>query len=241
MSTPNLELPEVPEAIIESSDEINAGFELLDVIVQLTVLSRTTTTPPIAQQGQRFIVPNAGAIGAWTNRARHVAFMTPTGWKFAIPRIGWRARVIDEAMDVRYEGESWEEVVDDGGGGGSDAVRVLSGTWARPQGVGISIPVTDIPVRCPDDRTITKVCIGTLGGTGSCVVDIWKSATYPPTVADSICAAAKPTITSNTAMEDAVLTGWTVDVDADDWLIFHLDASSIFNLIYVALYAEPPP
>lgn len=63
---------------------------------------------------------------------------------------------------------------------------------------------------------------------GSIVVDIWKDsyANYPPTVADSICAAAKPTISSAIKSQDTTLTGWAKTVNAGDILRFNVDSVS---------------
>lgn len=49
------------------------------------------------------------------------------------------------------------------------------------------------------------------GGSGSIVLDIWVDdyAAYPPTVADTITAAAKPSITTATKNESTTLTGWS--------------------------------
>jgi len=61
---------------------------------------------------------------------------------------------------------------------------------------------------------------------GSIVVDIWKDtyANYPPTVADTITASAKPTITTATKSEDTTLTGWTTTIAAGDTLRFNIDS-----------------
>lgn len=70
---------------------------------------------------------------------------------------------------------------------------------------------------------------------GSIVVDIWKDsyANYPPTIADTIVAAAKPTISSALKSLDATLTGWTVAVAAGDILRYNVD--SITTLTRVAI------
>lgn len=64
--------------------------------------------------------------------------------------------------------------------------------------------------------------------TGSIVVDIWKDVydNYPPTVADTITASAKPTISSGVKSRDAVLTGWTTHLSADDIIRFKVDSCS---------------
>lgn len=79
----------------------------------------------------------------------------------------------------------------------------------------------EVPFAC----TITGVTL--LADTsGSCVVDIWKDtyAQYAPTDADSITAAAVPTISSTTKYQDTTLTGWTTSVSAGDVLTFNLDS-----------------
>lgn len=61
---------------------------------------------------------------------------------------------------------------------------------------------------------------------GSIVVDVWKDtyANYPPTVADTITASAKPTISSATKSQDNTLTGWTTSVSAGDTIRFNVDS-----------------
>ena len=61
---------------------------------------------------------------------------------------------------------------------------------------------------------------------GSIVFDIWKDtlANYPPTVADTITASAKPTISSATNASSSTLTGWTTSVAANDILRINVDS-----------------
>lgn len=63
---------------------------------------------------------------------------------------------------------------------------------------------------------------------GSIVVDIWKDsyANYPPTVADTITASAKPTLSSAIKSQDTTLTGWTTSIAAGDVLRFNVDSAS---------------
>ncbi|CAB4203020.1 hypothetical protein UFOVP1365_12 [uncultured Caudovirales phage] len=87
-----------------------------------------------------------------------------------------------------------------------------------------------IPFAC----TITGVTL--LGDqSGSIVIDLWKDTytNYPPTIADSITASAKPTITTATKSNDTTLTGWTTSVTAGD--IIRVNVDSITTLTRVAL------
>jgi hypothetical protein len=91
-------------------------------------------------------------------------------------------------------------------------------------------------VRIPWASTITKVT--TLADqSGSIVVDIWKDtyANYPPTVADTITASAKPTLSSATKAEDSTLTGWTTSVTAGDTLRFNVDSATTVTRVTLIL------
>jgi len=72
---------------------------------------------------------------------------------------------------------------------------------------------------------------------GSIVIDIWKDtyANYPPTVADTITAAAKPTITTALKSEDTTLTGWTTSVAAGDVFGFNIDSVTTIQRIVLEL------
>lgn len=158
-----------------------------------------------------------------------------------------RGRLILPAKDVRYDNAisgltatQVQAAIDElAAGSGGAAPSTRGATFVS--GSALSVPVNDVPVRIPIACTITKVTVLTLGGTGSCVVDIWKDtyAAYPPVVADSICAAAKPTISSGIKYEDSTLTGWTTAVAAGDVLMFHLESTSTFTVIAISLEFSP--
>ena len=75
---------------------------------------------------------------------------------------------------------------------------------------------------------------------GSIVVDIWKDsyALYPATVADTITAAAKPTITTATKSQDATLTGWTTTITAGDHLCFNVDSATTITRVHLSLKVQ---
>ncbi len=88
----------------------------------------------------------------------------------------------------------------------------------------------------PFAMTLTGVTV-LADQTGSAVIDIWKDtyANYPPTVADSITASAKPTLSSAAKTKDTTLTGWTTTVNAGDILAFHLDSVATVQRLTIAL------
>lgn len=73
--------------------------------------------------------------------------------------------------------------------------------------------------------------------TGSIVLDLWKDtfANYPATVADTITASAKPTISSGVKDQDSTLTGWTTTITAGDHIIFNVDSVSVCTRCTIAL------
>lgn len=73
--------------------------------------------------------------------------------------------------------------------------------------------------------------------TGSAVVDIWKDtyANYPPTVADTITAAAKPTITAANRSENTTLTGWNTAIAVGNILRFNVDSAATITRLTIVL------
>lgn len=90
--------------------------------------------------------------------------------------------------------------------------------------------IVEIPFAC----TITAVRL-LADVSGSIVVDIKKAAyaSLPPS--SSICASAKPTLSSAQKSQDTTLTGWTTSVSAGDWLLFHVDSASTLTRVSVSL------
>lgn len=131
------------------------------------------------------------------------------------------------------------------GGGNLSADRTLELTTnARTGGVEVVIDgggatiTTGIKgdVRVPYAGTITKVTL-LADATGSIVIDIWKDtyANYPPLVADSITASAKPTLSSAVKSENSTLTGWTTAVSAGDILRFNVDSAATVTRVALIL------
>ncbi len=82
-------------------------------------------------------------------------------------------------------------------------------------------------IRAPFALTITKVSLFS-DQTTSTVLDLWVDiyANYPPTVADTITAAAKPTLSSAIKNEDSTLTGWTTSVASGSIIMINVDSNT---------------
>jgi len=93
----------------------------------------------------------------------------------------------------------------------------------------------EVPFNC----TIKRVTL--LADTsGSIVVDIWKDTyvNYPPTVVDSITAAAIPTITTAVKSQDTTLTGWTTALTAGDILRYNVNSATTITRCTISLIVE---
>lgn len=92
-----------------------------------------------------------------------------------------------------------------------------------------------IPYAC----TITKSRL-IADQSGSIVIDIWKDtyASFPPTVADTIVASAKPTLSSAQKSEDSTLTGWTTSLAEGDILEVNVDSVASITKVYLDLFVS---
>ena len=144
--------------------------------------------------------------------------------------VGTLYYVTDETIIERSTGAAWESYSATGhlskytigitiDGGGSVLTTGVKGYR--------SIPVTGtiVSARLLADQS------------GNLVMDIWKDtyANYPPTVADTITAAAKPTLAGADKDEDTTLTGWTTSVTAGDVLGFNIDSVTTITRITLEL------
>ena len=86
----------------------------------------------------------------------------------------------------------------------------------------------------PFAGTITQVVL-LANASGSCVIDIKKSTYSGFPTTSSICASAKPTLSSAQKSKDSTLTGWTTSFSADDVLEFNVDSATTVTRVNLIL------
>lgn len=130
---------------------------------------------------------------------------------------------------------------------GTGFVTATSGVYAAAaltQTVGMTFDGGGAPITTgiKGDLTIPFACTITAvtllaDQSGDVVLDIWKDtyANFPPTVADTITASAKPTITAAVKSQDVTLTGWTTSIAAGDTLRFTIDSLATITRLAVQL------
>ena len=91
-------------------------------------------------------------------------------------------------------------------------------------------------IRIPFAATITGAYLFA-DQSGSIVVDLWKDtqANFPPTVADTITASAKPTLSTETNSSNTTLTGWTTSVAAGDVIRVNVDSCTTCTRVSLAI------
>lgn len=105
--TANLKLPLVAAAQAQKHVTVNEALSRIDAALQLTVESRTQTTPPtLVEDGVAYLVP-VGAVNDWSGHEEELAFHINGGWDFITPRVGWSVFVRDESARVTFGADRW--------------------------------------------------------------------------------------------------------------------------------------
>ena len=202
MTTPILELDEWTEAQAQPHVTVNEAIRWLECFASLSVLSITTTDPPMTPaEGDRYIVPAAGATGDWAGHDDEVALWFGTAWGFKLAPTGAIAYVEDEGVPYRYNGGWSEEIDETGGGGGGGAVAqrymiTASFDTANPQAPRFRVPL---------GGEMMVWALHAEGGPGDAVVDIRRSdagLNNPPSgPGDSICGGSPPFLSGDVGRE----------------------------------------
>ena len=108
--SPHLLLPFILAAQAQKHVTHNEAIQLLDAIVQLSVLDRDLTVPPASPaDGDRYIVAS-GATGLWAGWDFNVTTWVDGVWMRLLPRPGWLAWIADEATFAAWTGTIWKLV-----------------------------------------------------------------------------------------------------------------------------------
>ena len=117
--TPILGITEAQAGQAQLHLVVNEAVRILEAVAELVVISKTTSVPPASpSDGDRYIL-NDSPTGAWVGQNGNIALAVGSTWVFIPPRVGWRAYVTDEAIQVEYVAGSpsgWFEVSSGGGG-----------------------------------------------------------------------------------------------------------------------------
>jgi len=120
-----------------------------------------------------------------------------------------------------------------------DDTRVLRAT-IDGAGAVITTGAKKAYLSVPIDCTITKARL-LADVAGSIVLDVWVDtyANHPPTVADTIVAAAKPSLAAAAKSEDSTLTGWTTALSAGQVIEVNVDSAATLTKVHLDLFVRP--
>lgn len=109
-------------------------------------------------------------------------------------------------------------------------------------GDGVATITTAEPVQwveVPFDCTITGATL-TADAVGSVVVDVQVAdyATYPPDSADTVCGAAKPTLTAAIKSADVTLTGWDTSLTRGHYVRVVVVSAATVKRVVLSLSVE---
>lgn len=105
--TSQLGLPLVQAAQAQKHVTVNEALARLDGLVQLRMMSRGVSVPPVAAvDGQIWAVP-VGAVNAWAGRDGMLAIRMNGGWDFVAPKQGWHGWLQDEGVPATFDGLGW--------------------------------------------------------------------------------------------------------------------------------------
>ncbi len=102
-----LELPLLEASQAQKHVTHNEALLKLDVLAQLSVISRGLSVPPASpQESDRYLVA-AAATGAWAGQAGAITVQQSGAWVFYTPKTGWKLWIEDEEVFVIYDGAAW--------------------------------------------------------------------------------------------------------------------------------------
>lgn len=82
MTTPNNQIPYVPENTIDPAAGLNRALNVIDALLQVRVLTLGDNAPPASPaDGDRHIIGTA-PTGAWAGQANKLARWLDGGWDF---------------------------------------------------------------------------------------------------------------------------------------------------------------
>lgn len=103
--------------------------------------------------------------------------------------------------------------------------HILTAIWGDSVLADSVVVGTVCYVRVPYSGAITSWHV-VANTSCTAVMDVWKLNAAVPTIANSITAAARPSLTTSTTTASSTLTGWTTSVASGDVFGFRLDTLS---------------
>lgn len=109
--TDNLDIPYIMAAQAQKHVTHNEAIRALDAIVQLSVLDRDLTTPPLTPtDGERYIIATS-ATGEWAGKDDQITAYQDGAWMYYSPLEGWLVWIADEDRLLVWDGAAWVDFI----------------------------------------------------------------------------------------------------------------------------------
>lgn len=171
----------------------------------------TTGVPDVANGGHKMITVRPGTIASGTAPLKFTS-----GPLMTAPEVGAVEFLTDRLYYTQTTGATRKTVA-----AFDDIVHTPTAVWGDGSTTNSIQVGTVCYVRVPYSGTIASWSV-VASVSCTCVLDVWKSNATLPTVANTITASDKPTLTAATTAASSTLTGWTTTVTTGDVFGFNL-------------------
>ncbi len=106
-TSPRLNLPFLQPSQAQKHVTHNEALRQLDLVVQLSVVSTSSTNPPAAPEQGEVHGLGANPTGDWDGHAGELAAWIDNAWHFLTPQTGWRAWDQADGQVKLWDGSAW--------------------------------------------------------------------------------------------------------------------------------------
>ena len=210
-----------------ASITVTTTVDYYNVLLSCTPAADITVNLPTA----------VGATGAFfeiRNDSAFIVTVDPAGAQTINGAATYPLTITGESLTVVSDGANWIIC----------SLPTFGVSFANNQrnSIGVSLDGGGAVITTGPKGSIVCPFAGTIYGwdivadqVGSIVVDVWKANNAVPTVANTITAAAKPTLTADQQEQSTTLTGWTTSVAEGDVFKFNVDSATTITQATVAL------
>ncbi len=108
--TPHLKLPYIMASQAQKHITHNQAIQILDSLIQLSVIDRQQTLPPQApNNGERYLVAE-NSVSDWLGQDNKITIWNDNNWIFLEPQKGWQTWVENENRMLIWTGTSWDDM-----------------------------------------------------------------------------------------------------------------------------------
>ncbi|MFN8958597.1 MAG: DUF2793 domain-containing protein [Hyphomonadaceae bacterium] len=108
--TNRLNLPLLLASQADKHVTYNEAMLALDACIQLTLVSRALSAPPAEPTEGDCYIPKTPATGAWGGLQDQLIAFQNGGWQPVPAKAGWLGWVVDEGINIRFDGSTWHAV-----------------------------------------------------------------------------------------------------------------------------------